>query len=83
MGTIKRKDANENERSWSLRPEEYNYVLAINQAKLRVAQEYTNVQSAFLNYIAKTRMGYEEKQDLQFELDFADESHTLKITKLT
>jgi hypothetical protein len=38
--------------------------------------------SAFLNYVAKDRLGYPEKSDLQFELDFADESHTLKVTKL-
>lgn len=78
MGSIK---ANKTD-SQQLTEEEFNYVMNINQAKQGVANEYNRVLSAFLNYVAKSRMGYKPEQDLQFELDFSDKSRTLKITKL-
>lgn len=80
MGSI--KNTKGKEQSHQLTQEEFDYVLAINRAKQGVMLEYNNVQSAFLNYLAKTRMGYEDKQDLQFELDFTDKTRTLKVTKL-
>lgn len=78
MGSIKNSKPAERK----LTEEEFKYVLAINQAKQQIMQEYNNVQAAFLNYVAKTRMGYEDDQDLQFELDFTDQTRTLKVTKL-
>ena len=80
MGSIKNTPLKEEKHS--LTEAEFNYIMNVNQAKQGVIEEYNRVLSAFLNYIAKSRLGYEADQNLQFEIDFADNSHTLKVTKL-
>lgn len=79
MGSIKNTNK---DTAHELTEAEFNYVMNVNQAKQNIVQEYNRVMSAFLNYVAKSRLGYAEDQDLQFELDFADNSRTLKVTKL-
>lgn len=81
MGSIKTAAATP-EQSHELKEEEFNYVVNINTAKQNVSAEYNRVMSAFLKYITVSRLGYEPEDNLQFELDFADEKRTLKITKL-
>ena len=62
--------------------EEFNYVMNVNGAKSNIVDEYNRVMSAFLKYIAVSRFGYEAEDDLQFELDFTDKKHVIKVTKL-
>lgn len=79
MGTIKNSESAPTEHKLS--DAEFNYVMNIHQAKQNIMQEYDRVTSAFLYYLASNNFGYTPKDELQFELDFTDDSHTLKITK--
>lgn len=81
MGSI--KDKANKEQTHTLTEEEFNYVMNINVAKQNIAEEYTRVISAFLKYIACSRLGYDPTADIQFELDFTDEGHNIKITPLS
>lgn len=81
MGSIK-ESADDGAQEHPLTEAEFNYVMNINQARENVGQEYTRVISAFLHYIASSRLGYDSKDDLQFELDFTDKEHKLKVTKI-
>lgn len=78
MGSIKRAKSDERQ----LTEQEFTFVQTLNDMKTSYVQDMNHRISAILNNIAKTRMDYEETQDLQFELDFTDDTHTLKITKL-
>lgn len=78
MGSIKNNGA----KSFTLTDAEFNYVMNVNKAKQAVADEYNRVMSAFLNYVSKSRLGFPDDANLQFELDFTDAKHELKITKL-
>lgn len=79
MGSIKNSTQPQEH---ELNEEEFNYVLNINQAKNNIVGEYNRVISAFLKYIASSRLGYAPAEDLQFEVDFSDKKRTLKITVL-
>lgn len=81
MGKI--KDGITAEQSHELTEAEFNYVMNVNQAKSAIVEEYNRVMSAFLKYVASSRLGYPSEADLQFELDFSDKKHILKVTKLT
>lgn len=81
MGKIKDQALNKTEDA-ALTEAEFNYIMNVNQAKQGVAAEYDRVMSAFLSYIAISRLGYQSKQDFQFELDFADKKRVLKVTVL-
>lgn len=79
MGSIKNTTVNNDEaKSHPLQDDEFKYVLRVNEAKTAIADSI----SAFLHYIAVERMGYESTDSLQFELDFSDPKHVLKVTKL-
>jgi hypothetical protein len=78
MGSIKRAKSDERQ----LTEQEFTFVQTLNDMKTSYVQDMNHRISAILNNIAKTRMDYEETQDLQFELDFTDDTRTLKITKL-
>jgi hypothetical protein len=80
MGSIKNNKLKEEKHT--LTDAEFNYVMNANRAKQQHIEADNLILSAFLNYVAKSRLGYEVKQDLQFELDFSDNSHTLKVIKL-
>ena len=69
-------------KEYQLEEAEFNYLMNINDAKNNNAQEYNRVMSAFLHYIASSRLGYAASTDLQFELDFADEKRNIKVTVL-
>lgn len=81
MGSIKNNSAKKND-SHQLTDEEMNYLINLNAAKQNIIKEYDRVMSAFLHYLASSRFGYDSTDDLQFEMDFADQSRTLKISKL-
>jgi hypothetical protein len=80
MGSIKNNHLIES--THELNEEEFNYLMNVNAAKQNIVQEYDRVMSAFLKYIATSRLQYPMEDDLQFELDFKDKKHELKITKL-
>lgn len=80
MGAI--KNTKQKEEKHKLTDQEFAFVQMLNEMKSSYLQDMNHRMSAILNNIAKTRLGYEEKQDLQFEMDFGDEAHTLKVTKL-
>lgn len=86
MGKLKSKLAETEESQepevMSLRDEEFNYVMNVNQARFNINQEYNRVLSAFLHYVACNRGGYESTDNLKFELDFDNPDHLLKIWKL-
>lgn len=81
MGSIK-NNANPINSTHELTEEEFNYLVNINAAKDNIVQEYNRVMSAFLKYVTVSRLGFPSEDDLQFELDFKDRKHQLKITKL-
>lgn len=80
MGSIKNnintKDIQE------LTEDEMNYLINLNAAKQNIAQEYDRVMSAFLHYVASSRLGYNASDDLQVEVDLTDKKRQLKIVKL-
>lgn len=80
MGSIKNNTSNA--APHELTEEEFNYIMNVNKAKENIVQEYNRVLSAFMHYISCSRMGYDSKDDLQFEIDFTDEKRILKITKV-
>lgn len=80
MGSIKSNKAKE--QSHKLSDKDFAYVQLLNEIKTRFVDDMNQRISSVLNSLAKTEMGYDKDGDLQFELDFADESHTLKVTKL-
>lgn len=61
---------------------EFNYVMNIQTAKQNIVDEYNRVISSFLKYVSSSRLEFDPNTDLQFELDFSDDKHELKITKL-
>lgn len=74
MGKI--KDAN---KKYYLNAAEFKYVKSIYDSRSRIFQEQSQVISAFLKYVASGRLGLPADADLQFEMDFEDEAHELKI----
>lgn len=80
MGSIKRNQGTE--QTHELTEAEFNYIMNVNQAKQNIVEEYNRVISAFMKYVTTSRLGYNADTDLQFELDFADKKHNLKVTKL-
>lgn len=87
MGATKSKALNQGdkEKSFELTSQEFNYLKAMNDARQRIYAEQGRTISAFLYFVAGSRLGYKTGKDmeLQFEMDFDDETHTLKITELT
>jgi hypothetical protein len=79
MGSIKNK---KNEVEHQLTNVEFNYIMNVNKSKQNMTDEYNRVMAAFLKYISSTRLGYKDDAHLQFELNFTDESHILKVTEL-
>src|ERR1700752_83094 len=82
MGSIKNKNLDSQEKSHTLTEAEFNSVMNLNVAKQNIINDLNKAISSYLKGIASTRLGYEYDTDLQFELDFADEKHILKITEL-
>jgi hypothetical protein len=52
------KAAEDNTKEFSLEDAEFNYVMNVNQAKQNIVGEYNRVMSAFLHYVASSRVGY-------------------------
>lgn len=86
MGQTKNKVLNQDdkEKSFELTSQEFQYLKAMNDGRQRIFQEQGQTISAFLYFLAGSRLGYKTGKDikLQFELDFDDETHTLKISEL-
>jgi hypothetical protein len=80
MGSIKNNKSEA--QAHPLSEEEFNYLMNINKAKIKVMEEYNGVISNFLYYIAAARLEYKTGDELQFELDLGSEDHVLKVTKL-
>lgn len=72
----------EKETPYTLTEAEFNYVMNVQTAKQNIVDEYNRVISAFLKYVASSRLGYSPDEDLQFELDFSDSKHELKVTRI-
>jgi hypothetical protein len=79
MGSIKR---GKTEGEFKLTDEQFAFVELLNQMKNQYVQDMNHRISSVLNNLAKTQYGFQEQDDLQFELDFSDETHMLKVTKL-
>lgn len=82
MGSIKKKVTERTTTEHTLTEPEFNYIMNAQTAKQRTAEEYSRIISAFLMYISNSRLGYTDDTALQFEIDFADEKHVLKVTAL-
>lgn len=86
MGATKSKALNQDdkEKSFNLTDQEFAYLKAMNDARQRIFQEQGQTISAFLYFVAGSRLGYKTGTDmnLQFEMDFDDETHTLRISEL-
>lgn len=82
MGRVKAQAATKQADSQKLTDEEFKYVQALTESRNRIYEEQGRTISAFLYYLAGTRLGYDGKQSLEFELDFDNPEHELKITKL-
>lgn len=80
MGSIKKQS--QDTQTHTLSEQEFNYVMNIQSAKQNVMEEYNRVISAFLKYVTSERLGYKPEDDLQFELDFSNNKHELKVTIL-
>jgi hypothetical protein len=76
------KDTDDDASEFFLKEEEFNYIINVNIARNAIQQEYHRVMSAFLHYIAASRLGYETTDNLKFELDFDDTTHKLRVWKL-
>lgn len=83
MGSIKKRSQSEKTSTHTLTEAEFNYVMNIQTAKQNIVDEYNRVTSAFLKYVSCDRLNFKPEEDLQFELDFADNKHELKVTKLS
>lgn len=79
MGSIKRQQPTS---THDLTEAEFNYIMNVNQAKQNIVSEYDRVISAFLHYIAGSRLGYTSSDNLEFKLDFQDPDHTLEVKKI-
>jgi hypothetical protein len=82
MGSIRDTAAQPDERTHVLNEEEFNYVMNLQQAKTDDLAKWNRTISAFLKYITVSRLNYTSDEDLQFELDFSDKEHKLKITTI-
>lgn len=82
MGSIKNNARSDKSKAHELTEEEFNYVMNVNVAKQNIVNEYNRVMSAFLKYVASSRLGYTSDEDLEFELDFSAKEHLLKIKKI-
>jgi hypothetical protein len=71
----------DNSKSFNLTNEEFEYVKAMNNARQNIYEEQGRTTAAFLYYLAGTKFGYTAGQELQFELDFDNPKHELKITE--
>jgi len=76
MGKIK---ANK-ETEYELTADELEYIVAINELRNRHFQEDGRAIGGFLKFVATNRLGYDAKEDLQFEMDFDSEDKKLKVT---
>lgn len=81
MGSIKNSSMNP-EQEHKLTEAEFNYVMNMQTAKQTNLEQSNKMISAFLKYITASRLKYNADDDLQFELDFSDEKHILKVTRL-
>lgn len=80
MGSVKKQASNSS--THALTDAEFNYIMNIQTAKQHIVDEYNRVISAFMKYVSSSRLGYDPEATLQFELDFSDDKHILKITVL-
>jgi hypothetical protein len=79
LGSIKNKT--NDEQSHTLTETEFNVVMNLNVAKQTALEQMNRAISTYLKGVCSTRLGYTAEEDLQFELDFANEKHELKITR--
>lgn len=84
MGSLKNKVLNQNNdgQKHELTDQEFQYLKAMNDARQRIYGEQGQTISAFLYYVAGSRLGYADSKELQFEMDFDDPKHELKITPI-
>ena len=86
MGKIKQQvteSANEPEStSYTLKDEEFTYLLQANYVRKTLIDLIGQLISSRLHEISVTRLGYDKADQLQFEIDFDDKEHQLKIAKL-
>lgn len=81
MGQLKDK-ALKTEKTHDLTDYEINYIKAMNSARQTIWDEQSRSMSAFLYYLAGSRLGYKLGVDLKFEIDFDSDEKKLKITEL-
>lgn len=79
MGKIKEKATNA-EKEFTLTDAEFNYLANMNTSMQNRQAEDRRVITAFLYYIATSRLGYEAGQNLKFEVDFEADGHPIKIS---
>lgn len=87
MARLRKKvleDNNDDAKIFTLTDFEFGYVRDLNQA-LMLHTLRSQLISAFLTYVATTRLGYtsiREGYALQYEVDPTTEDHTLKIREV-
>lgn len=64
---------------------EFTYLKAIQELRKQAADLYNTqgqLAAIFLKYICTTRLGYDEKAELGFEIDFDKDDRQLKVVTL-
>lgn len=83
MGNLKDKALNKSsEKKFTLTDTEFNYISSMHVSRQRIYEEQSKNMSAFLYYIAGTRLGYGAGTNLEFELDFDNDKHELIVREL-
>jgi CRISPR/Cas system-associated protein endoribonuclease Cas2 len=65
-------------KTYELTEKEFNYIKILNLA-LQFNELKNKIFSGFLYYVCNSRLGYNETQNLLFEVDLEDEKRQLKV----
>lgn len=85
MGSIKDKALNKDkgdDQTFILTEQEFKYLKAINQTRQNIDREFQGTMTAYLDYIATTRLEFPVQGTRQYEIDLNDLTRELKVQKL-
>jgi len=70
-------------KEYKLNEDELEYITTLNDVRTRRFEEDGRIIGAYLKLVCQNRLGYDVKDNLQFELDFASEDKKLQVTVVT
>lgn len=85
MGSTRDKALSKGKRgnqAFILTEQEFKYLKAINQARQNIDREFQGTMTAYLDYIATTRLEFPVQGTRQYEIDLNDSTRELKVQKL-